>query len=147
MGVSSATAEFIKGGMQEMMVKQICASGAAAVLLVGVPGVPASASAGQYVAIAASMSSDAWGMAWAGSKDEATRLALSYCASDGARDCVWLARSYRCVALARRKDGRVDGGIGGTISDAESHALRDNGGGWIVGSRCTGPAPGTTNFD
>ncbi len=134
-----------------MWIKEICAGGAAALLLVGAQAAPANASADEYVAVAASSSSDAWGWGIAATKDQATEFALFHCSKGGATDCNWLARGYRCVALARMANGRVEGGIGKNRAAAEYDALHDLGGGWIVSSPCTSGydqlPPGTVNFD
>ena len=110
---------------------------AAVVMVAGFSAAPANAE-GVYVAIAGSPSTDAWGWAYADTKQEANDLALQYCSKDGATDCVWLARGNGCIAMARSDEG-IAGFAGETTWEAEEMALRQLHGGWLVSTQCAGP--------
>lgn len=119
-----------------MKISRIGISAATVIVAAGLSAAPAEA-AGVWVAIAGSPSTDAWGWAYADTKQQASDLAVYYCGRDGATDCVWQARSRQCLAMARSDRG-IAGGIGATIWEAEQDALQSRGGGWIVSSHCAG---------
>ena len=122
-----------------MEIRKLGIAAAAVVMVAGFSAAPAHAE-GEWVAIAGSPSTDAWGWAYADTKQQATDLALNYCSQDGATDCVWQARGKRCIALARSSEG-IAGGSGATLREAEGDAIHSRGGGWIVSSQCADPTP------
>ena len=123
-----------------MTIKRIAAvvaGCAAAGLITGVTAAPAEASAGSYLVIASSPSTERWAWAIRREESDAIQVAIGQCSKYGARDCDWVASTnHGCAAYARRSDGRGNGGTGDTLWAAERDARLKNGGGWIVVSKC-----------
>jgi hypothetical protein len=118
--------------------------GAAAVLAgaTTIAAPPANAAA-KYSAIVYAPASGAWGWAMlAGTQQQASDVAMTYCAGAGGADCQSAAKSSAggCVSLVRSKtDGSVwFGGTGATPAESQGNAFGRIGGGDLLVSTCSG---------
>jgi hypothetical protein len=113
----------------------LCAAPAAIALMFSAPA----SAEGTWAAIAYSPDTSAYGYGYnANSKSEAESTAMGFCYQYGGTDCqIASSAQHGCMALADSPDHWA-GGLGPSQGAAEADALKDNGGGSIIVSGCTG---------